>query len=88
MKIAIAHDYLVQMGGAERVVEVFHQMYPSAPIYTTMFSNNRLLDELRDADIRASWLQKCLEEKVILKKCFLSIRLRLRILTFENLILC
>ncbi|MZQ83088.1 glycosyltransferase [Paenibacillus sp. 5J-6] len=58
MKIAIAHDYLVQMGGAERVVEVFHQMYPSAPIYTTMFSNNRLLDELRDADIRASWLQK------------------------------
>ncbi|MEC0227205.1 glycosyltransferase [Paenibacillus alba] len=58
MKIAIAHDYLVQMGGAERVVEVFHQMFPNAPIYTTMFSSHRLLDELRDADIRASWLQK------------------------------
>lgn len=28
MKIAIAHDYLIQMGGAERVVEVFHHMYP------------------------------------------------------------
>ncbi|TXK83701.1 glycosyltransferase [Paenibacillus sp. N3.4] len=58
MKIAIAHDYLVQMGGAERVVEVFHQMFPNAPIYTTMFKSNGLLDELRDADIRASWMQK------------------------------
>ncbi|MEK3721181.1 glycosyltransferase [Paenibacillus sp. FSL H8-0034] len=58
MKIAIAHDYLIQMGGAERVVEVFHHMYPQAPIFTTVFSSNGLLDALKDADIRASWLQK------------------------------
>ncbi|MNI33539.1 GDP-mannose-dependent alpha-mannosyltransferase [compost metagenome] len=58
MKIAIAHDYLIQMGGAERVVEVFHHMYPQAPIYTTVFSSHKLLDDLKDADIRASWLQK------------------------------
>lgn len=44
MKIAIAHDYLIQMGGAERVVEVFHHMYPQAPIFTTVFSSNGLLD--------------------------------------------
>ncbi|AIQ33979.1 MULTISPECIES: glycosyltransferase [Paenibacillus] len=58
MKIAIAHDYLIQMGGAERVVEVFHHMYPEAPIYTTVFNGSRLTDNLKDADIRASWLQK------------------------------
>lgn len=58
MKIAIAHDYLIQMGGAERVVEVFHHMYPDAPIYTTVFNGSRLTDKLKDADIRASWLQK------------------------------
>lgn len=54
MKIAIAHDYLIQMGGAERVVEVFHHMYPEAPIYTTVFNGSRLTDNLKDADIRAS----------------------------------
>lgn len=58
MKIAIAHDYLIQMGGAERVVEVFHHMYPEAPIFTTVFNGSRLTDNLKDADIRASWLQK------------------------------
>lgn len=57
MKIAIAHDYLIQMGGAERVVEVFHDMYPEAPIFTTVFSDNRLSTNLKDADIRATWLQ-------------------------------
>ncbi|MFM9276437.1 glycosyltransferase [Paenibacillus jiagnxiensis] len=57
MKIAIAHDYLIQMGGAERVVEVFHSMYPNAPIFTTVFSDSRLSHNLKDADIRASWLQ-------------------------------
>lgn len=58
MKIAIAHDYLIQMGGAERVVEVFHDMYPEAPIFTTVFSDDRLSRNLKDADIRATWLQK------------------------------
>ncbi len=58
MRIAIAHDYLIQMGGAERVVEVFHQMFPEAPIYTTIMSEGRLLDALKDADIRTSWLQR------------------------------
>ncbi|WP_223066918.1 glycosyltransferase [Paenibacillus caui] len=58
MKIAIAHDYLIQMGGAERVVEVLHDMYPEAPIFTTVYSSSRLLDTLKDADIRSSWLQR------------------------------
>lgn len=58
MKIAIAHDYLIQMGGAERVVEVLHEMYPEAPIFTTVCSGSRLPDTLKDADIRTSWLQR------------------------------
>ncbi|WP_135556616.1 glycosyltransferase [Paenibacillus cymbidii] len=58
MRIAIAHDYLIQMGGAERVVEVFHRMYPAAPIFTTVFNSSWLLGGFKDADIRASWLQR------------------------------
>ncbi len=34
MKVAIVHDWLVG-GGAERVVEQLHQLYPDAPIYTS-----------------------------------------------------
>lgn len=34
LKVAIVHDWLVG-GGAERVVEQLHQLYPDAPIYTS-----------------------------------------------------
>jgi glycosyltransferase involved in cell wall biosynthesis len=57
-KVAIVHDYLNQMGGAERVVEVLHRMYPEAPIFTTIVDREKLLPELRDADIRTTWMQR------------------------------
>lgn len=56
-RICIVHDYLIQMGGAERVVAALHQLYPDAPIYTTVVDRDRLIGELRDADIRSSWMQ-------------------------------
>jgi len=34
LRVAIVHDWLLQ-GGAEKVVEQLHQMYPEAPIYTS-----------------------------------------------------
>jgi glycosyltransferase involved in cell wall biosynthesis len=58
LKIAIVHDYLNQAGGAERVVEVFHRMYPEAPIYTTIIDRSKLYDGLKDADIRITWMQR------------------------------
>jgi len=33
MKVALAHDYLVDADGAERIVEVFHELYLEAPVY-------------------------------------------------------
>jgi glycosyltransferase involved in cell wall biosynthesis len=38
MKVAIVHDWLVG-GGAERVVEQLHELYPDAPIYTSYCSD-------------------------------------------------
>ena len=35
MKVALFHDFLVRMGGAELVLMVFAEMFPDAPIYTT-----------------------------------------------------
>jgi len=58
MKVAIVHDYLNQKGGAERVVGVLHEMFPKAPIFTSIVDHDSLWPELAEADIRASWMQK------------------------------
>lgn len=58
MKVAIVHDYLNQMGGAERVVSVLHEIFPEAPIFTTIIEKDILPPELAKADIRPSWMQK------------------------------
>jgi len=34
MRVALVHDYLKEYGGAERVLQTFHEMWPEAPIYT------------------------------------------------------
>ncbi|MCU0641639.1 MAG: glycosyltransferase [Candidatus Margulisbacteria bacterium] len=57
MRVAIVHDYLVQFGGAERVVAALHELYPDAPIYTSLYDPTRLPDNFRRMDIRTSWLQ-------------------------------
>ncbi len=63
MKVAIVHDFLVQMGGAEKVVEVLHDMFPQAPIYTSAYDPNAMPAYYRTWDIRTSFLQKLLMKK-------------------------
>ena len=57
-KIALVHDYFVQMGGAERVAEAMHDSFPGAPMYTTVALLKSLPQRLRTADIRTSPLQR------------------------------
>jgi glycosyltransferase involved in cell wall biosynthesis len=42
MKIALVHDFLLRFGGAERVLKVFSEMYPDAPIYTLMYNEKTM----------------------------------------------
>lgn len=56
-KIALVHDYFIQMGGAERVAAAMHESFPAAPMYTTVALPHRLPKELRGADIRTSPMQ-------------------------------
>lgn len=58
LKIAIAHDYLNQMGGAEKVVEVFHDMFPDAPIFTSVYDSDAVSKTFSEADVRTSFMQK------------------------------
>ena len=57
MKVAISHDYLNQFGGAERVVEVLHEIFPDAPIFTSIYLPHKLPDSFRKMDIRTSFMQ-------------------------------
>lgn len=57
MKIAIVHDYLNQYGGAERVLEVLHELFPSAPIFTIIY-DKKALPQYANWDIRPSFVQR------------------------------
>jgi glycosyltransferase involved in cell wall biosynthesis len=58
MKVAIIHDHLAQDGGAERVVQVWRQMWPTAPIYTLVYRPDHAHSSFRQADIRTSFIQR------------------------------
>lgn len=58
MKVALVHDYLVQYGGAERVLEVFAEMFPEAPIFTLIHDKEAMHGAFEGRDIRTSFLQK------------------------------
>jgi glycosyltransferase involved in cell wall biosynthesis len=57
-RIAIAHDYLTQRGGAERVVLAMSRAFPDAPIYTMLYDPHNTYPEFADRDVRVSRLNK------------------------------
>ncbi|MBI2039576.1 glycosyltransferase [Candidatus Microgenomates bacterium] len=61
MRVALVHDYLREYGGAERVLEVLHEIFPNAPLYTAYYNPDQLgpnAERIKQWDIRTSWLQK------------------------------
>ncbi|MFZ1721919.1 MAG: glycosyltransferase [Microgenomates group bacterium] len=60
-KIAIVHDYLREYGGAERVVESIHEIFPDAPVYVSFIDRDVLgvhADKMKDWDIRETWISR------------------------------
>src|SRR3989338_5336351 len=61
MKVALTHDYLMEYGGAERVLETLHEIFPEAPVYTAYFNPEAMGangERFKKWDIRTSWMQK------------------------------
>lgn len=58
MNIALVHDWLNQMGGAEDVLLELGKMYPSSPIYTSIFAPDLLPPAFRDLPIKTLWMDK------------------------------
>ena len=56
MRVALVCDWLVNFGGAERVLLEFHKMFPDALIYTSKY-DKKGIDWFKDAEIKTGYLQ-------------------------------
>ena len=56
MKVALVHDFLVEFGGAERVLEALCEIFPKAPIYTAFYKKgSTAYERFKNKKIVASW---------------------------------
>lgn len=61
MKIALVHDFLKEYGGAERVLEALHDIWPDAPVYTSFVDWKGLgphAERLKSWKITQSWISR------------------------------
>lgn len=60
LNVAIVHDYLTTYGGAERVLEELHNIWPAAKIYTATADYGRMgifAGRFKNLNIKTSWAQ-------------------------------
>lgn len=58
MKLALVHDWLNQVGGAEDVLADLVALYPGAPVYTSLYAPDRMPAATRVWDIRTLWMDR------------------------------
>ncbi len=58
LRVAIVCSWLNQYGGAERVLQALHDLYPEAPIYTSIFWREAFPPSWQDWDVRPSSLDR------------------------------
>lgn len=58
MKTAIVHDWLVNYGGAESVVEEILKIYPGADIFTLVYDRQKMRKYFKNTKIYTSKMQK------------------------------
>jgi len=61
LKIAIVHDFFMEYGGAERVVEAIHDIFPQSDVYTALINRKAMKIHwyrLKDWNFKLSWFGK------------------------------
>ena len=58
MRVALIHDHLAQMGGAEKVLQVLTEMFPDAPVYTLLARQENIEKNFPNVHIESSIIQK------------------------------
>lgn len=87
-KIAIAHDYLTQRGGAEKVVLTLTRGFPTARVHTTLFEPGSTYPELAGLDVETTWLNRVgfLRNRHRLALPFLPLAIRTRTIAARHTI--
>jgi glycosyltransferase involved in cell wall biosynthesis len=67
MKVAIVHPWFLELGGAEKVVDILAEMYPSADIFTLSVDQTILPTHLRGRNIYTSSLNRILTSRLRFK---------------------
>lgn len=58
MKVALVHDHLNQLGGAERVLKAFCEIYPESPVYTLIYDEKNTQGLFSDHKIIESFIAR------------------------------
>lgn len=58
MNVALVHDWLNQIGGAENVLCELTALFPGAPVHTSIYAPDLMPDVYRTWDIRPSFMQR------------------------------
>ncbi|MCX6647376.1 MAG: glycosyltransferase [bacterium] len=58
MKLAIIHEWLTSLGGAERCLKVFTELWPDAPIFVSVYDHEKFSDWFPPEKVRSSFIQK------------------------------
>jgi len=56
--VALVHDWLNQMGGAEDVLETMVGMFPGSPIYTSMYWREGMPSAYRAWPVQTTWMDR------------------------------
>lgn len=56
-RVAIVADWITNSGGDDKVLWALHELFPKAPIFTTIF-NERKMSHYKNCDIRTTYLNK------------------------------
>jgi glycosyltransferase involved in cell wall biosynthesis len=56
-RVALVHDWLNQIGGAESVLETLVRLFPSAPVFTSIYAPGLMPPAYRTWDIRTTFMQ-------------------------------
>jgi len=63
LRVALVHDYLFEQGGAENVVEVLCELFPDAPLFTSVWDRSMVSATFATRDVRTSFLQRLSRRK-------------------------
>ena len=58
LRVALVHDWLVTLGGADRVLLALHHLFPRAPVYAALYDPAHMPEAFADLEVHTSWLQR------------------------------